>query len=253
MAKLEPTTLSVLQWIKKRETPLQRRLYRLLRGAAGWQVPTIPVLHNGLAAERRFRHTYLARLWSMLYHEPLMRLACASCSGPVIVYERIPKIMGSLRIELGARVTLAGNQTWIAAGDASEKTLRVGDDSYLGYGVVAVSGSLISLGRHVMVSDRVRLSGSDGHPRDPLARARGEVGDATTVGPISIEDYAWIGAHALIMKNVTIGRGAIVAAGAVVTASVPPLTIVGGNPARPIGEIPCPPEWNPVTTEGAGR
>ncbi len=51
---------------------------------------------------------------------------------------------------------------------------------------------------------------------------------------VVIEDYAWIATRAMILPGVTIGRGAIVAAGSVVTKDVPPQTIVGGNPARVI-------------------
>jgi len=49
--------------------------------------------------------------------------------------------------------------------------------------------------------------------------------------PIIIQDHAWIGMNALILKGVTIGKGAIVGAGSVVTKDVPPFSIVGGNPA----------------------
>ncbi|MCC6640303.1 MAG: acyltransferase, partial [Deltaproteobacteria bacterium] len=57
-----------------------------------------------------------------------------------------------------------------------------------------------------------------------------------TIAPVVIEDYVFIGAGAIITSGVTLGRGCIVAAGAVVSKSVPPYTIVGGNPAKPIGE-----------------
>ncbi len=59
---------------------------------------------------------------------------------------------------------------------------------------------------------------------------------AGTVSPVVIEDYVFVGAGAIIMPGVTLGRGCVVASGAVVTRSVPPYTIVGGNPAKPIGE-----------------
>jgi len=54
--------------------------------------------------------------------------------------------------------------------------------------------------------------------------------------PIVIDDYAWIGTRATILQGVTIGRGAVVMAGAVVTHDVEPFTVVGGVPARPITE-----------------
>ena len=60
----------------------------------------------------------------------------------------------------------------------------------------------------------------------------------TVDAPVVIEDEAWIGAGAIVLPGVTIGRGAIVGAGAVVTSSVAPFTIVGGVPARPIGMVP---------------
>ena len=50
--------------------------------------------------------------------------------------------------------------------------------------------------------------------------------------PITIEDDVWIGAHSIILKGVTIGRGSVVAAGAVVTKSFPPYSIIGGVPAK---------------------
>ena len=56
-------------------------------------------------------------------------------------------------------------------------------------------------------------------------------------GPIKIEDGAWIGAGAIILANVTVGRKAVVGAGAVVTRSVPAFAIVAGNPAKVIGTV----------------
>ena len=56
-------------------------------------------------------------------------------------------------------------------------------------------------------------------------------------GKIVIENDAWIGAGAIILPGITIGEAAIVGAGAVVTKNVPPFTVVGGVPARPIKYI----------------
>jgi acetyltransferase-like isoleucine patch superfamily enzyme len=54
-------------------------------------------------------------------------------------------------------------------------------------------------------------------------------------GRVVIDDYAWIGSRATILPNVTVGRGAVIAAGSVVTRDVPPMTVVAGAPAKPIG------------------
>ncbi|MBB6127042.1 acyltransferase [Mucilaginibacter lappiensis] len=56
--------------------------------------------------------------------------------------------------------------------------------------------------------------------------------------PIKICSHTWIGMNCIILKGVTIGEGAIVGAGSVVTKDVAPWTIVGGNPARVVKEIP---------------
>lgn len=56
--------------------------------------------------------------------------------------------------------------------------------------------------------------------------------DFDVFGKVVIEDWAYIGAFSQIMPGVTIGEGALVAAGSVVTKSVAPHTVVGGNPAR---------------------
>jgi acetyltransferase-like isoleucine patch superfamily enzyme len=55
-----------------------------------------------------------------------------------------------------------------------------------------------------------------------------------TRDPIVIEDDCWIASHSIVLAGVTIGRGSIVAAGSVVTKSVPPYSIVAGSPARVI-------------------
>lgn len=63
-------------------------------------------------------------------------------------------------------------------------------------------------------------------------------GFATVAKSVRIEDYAWLSARSIIIPGVTVGRGAVVAAGAVVVKDVPPLAVVAGNPARQVGSRP---------------
>ncbi len=235
--------MSLSSWIRRRETPMQRAAYHSARAMLHAEFPPVPIVHRLLSAERAFRKGALRHLWAKIYYAPLLRLRAKSIGLGLVLYEDIPKIFGNLKIELGERVVLSGQQVWFACGDTSEKRLIVGDSSYLGFGVEIFVGSEVIVGSHVLVANHVLMNGYDGHPLDPFARAAGERPDEAGHGAICIGDYAWIGSKAIILKGVSIGRGAVVASGAVVTKDVPELTVVGGNPARLIRTIEAPPGW----------
>ena len=85
------------------------------------------------------------------------------------------------------------------------------------------------------------------HPHLVTIQDRAAVGIRTTIiahnreqQGVVIEEDAVLGAGVIVLPNVTIGRGAIVTAGSVVTKSVPPKTMVQGNPARPIATVKVP-------------
>lgn len=104
--------------------------------------------------------------------------------------------------------------------------------SFMGEGCII--GPKVELGAYSMLGPRVIVVGGDhrfdivGEPM--IFAGRGEL------KPTIIERDVWIGARATLMSGVRIGRGAIVAAGAVVTKDVPPYEIHGGVPAQKIGE-----------------
>ena len=91
-----------------------------------------------------------------------------------------------------------------------------------------VADAQITLGDYVMIAHNVELYTTDHDPDDPAFSRRN--------APITINDRAWVGSSAIILKGVTIGEGAVVAAGSVVTEDVAPYTIVGGNPAKFVRE-----------------
>jgi len=80
---------------------------------------------------------------------------------------------------------------------------------------------------------------------DPQSPTHGSIG-----GAVMIEDHVWIASRVTVLPGVTIGQGAVVATCAVVTKDVSPLTIVAGNPARPIGRVEYTPTYrlnfNPI-------
>ena len=106
--------------------------------------------------------------------------------------------------------------------------VKIGDHSIIGHNAVLDARERIVIGENINIGSQVMVWTLQHDYNDPDFRTKG--------GKVVIEDFAWISTRALILPNVTIGRGAVVAAGAVVTTDVPPYTVVGGIPARKIGE-----------------
>jgi maltose O-acetyltransferase len=101
--------------------------------------------------------------------------------------------------------------------------LTIGAHCFVGRAELAVHAPL-TLGACVCINDGVKILTASHDVMDAKWR--------TLAQPIVIEDHVWIATNALILPGVTLGRGAVVAAGAVVVKDVPPLGIVAGNPAR---------------------
>ena len=101
-----------------------------------------------------------------------------------------------------------------------------------------VDRDMLRIGDRVSMAPRVTLVTSS-HPNESRIRPVAPVKRA----PIIIEDDAWLGAGAVVLPGVTIGRGAVVGANSVVTRDVPPLTVVAGQPARAIRVLTPPPGW----------
>jgi len=121
--------------------------------------------------------------------------------------------------------------------------IEIGDYSYL-WNASLVCNAAIRMGCRVWVAGGVTISDSDFHPIDPLERiadtvALSMIGDRSkrpnfAVKPVTVGDDVRIGVNATILKGVTIGAGAVIAPGSLVTRDVPPGCKVEGNPARPL-------------------
>ncbi len=110
---------------------------------------------------------------------------------------------------------------------ASGRELELGDNSGLGLDC-RVTGP-VSIGRDVMMGPNVMIVTQNHETADTSIPMRLQTAPKFKV---TIGDDVWIGANVLILPGVTVGSGAILAAGAVVTKDVPPYAVVGGNPAR---------------------
>ncbi|HJE15263.1 MAG TPA: sugar O-acetyltransferase [Lapidilactobacillus dextrinicus] len=110
--------------------------------------------------------------------------------------------------------------------------ITIGDNFYANMDCIFLDVNRVTIGNNVMVGPRVGFY-TAGHPI--VADIRIE--DLEFGSPIVVEDNVWIGGSAVILPGVTIGKNAIVGAGAVVTKDVPANSIVGGNPAKVIRMI----------------
>ena len=110
--------------------------------------------------------------------------------------------------------------------------IRIGDRVFVNSGSVVISVKSITIGDDVALANEVYVMDSNSH---------GVEGRAHVEAPVHIGDGTWVGARAIILPGVTIGKRVVVAAGAVVTRDVPDDVLVAGNPARVVRPLEYPP------------
>jgi acetyltransferase-like isoleucine patch superfamily enzyme len=106
--------------------------------------------------------------------------------------------------------------------------IRIGDRVFVNSGVVIMSVMEVTIGNDVAIANEAYLMDTDSH---------GVEGRPVKNEPVRIGDGTWIGARAIILPGVTIGRRCLVAAGAVVSRDIPDDTLVAGNPAQVVREL----------------
>ncbi len=106
--------------------------------------------------------------------------------------------------------------------------IEIGEDTIIGDHCFLDGRAKLKIGNHVAIASQVLIYNSEHDIHDENFSAREE--------PVIIEDYVFIGPRAIILPGIKIGKGAVVAAGAVVTKNVSELTLVGGVPAMKIAE-----------------
>ncbi|WP_029879527.1 MULTISPECIES: acyltransferase [Bradyrhizobium] len=156
---------------------------------------------------------------------------------------RIRNIRGdSDKIVVGRNSRILGELLTFAHGGE----IKIGEWCYVGEGTRIWSAASIEIGDRVLISHSANVFDNLTHPLRAAERhrqvqdifTRGHPSDISLdEGPVRIRDDAWVGAGAMVLRGVTIGQGAIVAAGAVVTRDVAPFSIVAGNPAVLVREL----------------
>jgi acetyltransferase-like isoleucine patch superfamily enzyme len=176
-------------------------------------------------------------------HEWRMRGMCATHS--TTRFHRSSRIInnsGRVRsIALGRNTVVAGELLVYSDGGRIE----IGDYCFIGVNSRIWSAANIRIGSRVLISHNVNIHDANAHSLSAVQRhehfkaifvdKRPAIGEVPA-SPLVIEDDVWIGFNATILRGVTVGQGAIIAAGAIVKKDVPPFTIVAGPLAAPIGK-----------------
>lgn len=177
------------------------------------------------------------------FSEALKRRHCRVGAGTVLLpparVENLRRERDAIRV--GDHCRVAGQLLVFAHGGS----VSIGDHCFVGESSRIWSANAITIGHRVLISHGVNIHDTNAHSLS--ARQRHEhILEMFSTGhprelpdvpdrPIVIEDDAWIGFNAVVLKGVRIGRGAVIGAASVVTHDVPAYSVVVGNPARIVG------------------
>lgn len=140
------------------------------------------------------------------------------------------KLCESIFLKCGENVNI-GRMAYFGLGS----DISIGSNSSIGPRAQIIGigmGGILTIGNDVMMGPEVVILLSE-HNHNRIDIPMNQQGVRTST--ITIEDDVWIGMRVMILRGVTIGKGSIIGAGAVVTKNVPPNAVVGGVPARIIG------------------
>jgi acetyltransferase-like isoleucine patch superfamily enzyme len=230
----------ILVKIRRQETPLYSMIYRIAKSRNIIRFPMPRFISNFLYYERLLRRTVFKRISSKIYYEPMFRSRCERVGkGFQLInsIQGIPVIIGDLKIWIGDNVIMNDIATFCGLKIIDEPRLIIGDNTRVSDRVSIFVGKEVRIGKNCIISSALILDNAS-HPTDAVSRRNNESVRLDEIEPVIIEDDAWLARGSMVMKGVRVGRGAIVAAGAVVTQNVESYTIVAGNPAKKVAEVP---------------
>jgi acetyltransferase-like isoleucine patch superfamily enzyme len=227
--------------MKRRETPFYSKLYYMLKRISRIEFPYLKPVHSFFYCERELRTIFTRWVGLKLYYEPLFKSQCVRVGSNFRIVrgniQGIPYISGKPHIEIGNDVTLHSVITFSANKVIDDPRIIIGNNTYIGSRVSLNVAKEISIGNNCYLADNIIIRDNDGHPTDPQKRYENRAVNISDIKPVRIGNHVWIGSGSIILNGVEVCDCAIIGAGSVVTKTVPPLTVVGGNPAKVIKGI----------------
>jgi acetyltransferase-like isoleucine patch superfamily enzyme len=225
---------SFLLKVKRAETPFYAGLNKFGKALLQVNLPVpaflFPILrvfyHLHFGARYFFRYLVV-----FLYRAPLFRSRCVSI-GHNLHLTFLPEITGHPKIYIGDDVCLFGDMFVTSGRVFDEPRLVIGNGAHIGHSVSFIVNKEIVVDEGAGIASYCFLADTDAHPANAEDRLKGLPPPAEEVKAVHICRHAWIGRGSYIMKGVTVGEGALVAAASVVVNDVPPFAVAMGNPAR---------------------
>ena len=223
--------------IKRREGRFFTFLYKVARSISDFDIPCFKPLFRAIWTVVKLFLGVIGWVLKVFYYKPIFKSLCNKVGDSLNIIDGMPYLNRNIKLNIGNNVTIYGSAGFQGYKVLDKPTLEIGHRTFIGPDVRIGVGKEIKIGQHCLIAARVFIADHDGHPLDWEKRRENLPVDKNDIKPIIIEDDVWVGEGAFICKGVKIGRGAIIAARAVVTNDVAPFTIVGGNPAKTIKEL----------------
>lgn len=188
--------------------------------------------HNSPTATLRLARRFLAARW---------QLRRASQVGKYVKLDGRLRVVNYGRMVIGDHVLFHAHVATTELMVMEGAELQIGTGAFINYGAEISVRSRVTIGEECRIGTHCIIMDSDFHHVE-LARR-----DEPPPGvPIVLDPYVWIGNRVTILKGVHIGYGSVIAAGSIVTKSIPAMSIAAGVPARVLRRIDDPPGARPV-------
>jgi len=180
----------------------------------------------------------LAHLWAKRVRLALVgpalnarwHLRSAASTGRRVTLRGRPSVVNHGTMIVGERVRLVSTVATLELVTLDGGTLEIGDNVFINFGSSIVAARQVTIGNDCLIGTHVSIMDCDFH------RVEDKSWD-TSGQPVILGDRVWLGNRSIVLKGVTIGHDAVVAAGSVVTRDVPPRTVVAGVPARVVRQF----------------
>lgn len=233
-------TMKIYQWknwLQHHPDPTYRKLFIFLKRVRNVELLT-PRFYNKLAyALILLIRNGFNTVMRVFIYTPAFKGRLHACGRRLYLYSGLPFISGPLEIQVGDHCRISGQTTFSGRSASGSTHLVIGNNVGIGWQTTIAVGTKVIIEDNVRIAGRTCLFGYPGHPMNAEKRAQGSPDDESQIGDIHLEKHVWLGTNVSVKGGVTIGEGTVVCAGSVVTKSLPPFVLAGGNPAKVLSSI----------------